>query len=129
MLKQCSICGETKSVDEFYRTHRDKDTRHSRCIACSKVYQKQRKYRYPENDRKYQLKNLYGLSSEEYEELLEKSDHRCQVCGTQERRLCVDHDHVTGEVRGILCHRCNSALGFLNDDPTLVEALGRYLSC
>ena len=56
---------------------------------------------------------------------------RCFICGTGPGKrwgvLCVDHDHETGAVRGLLCHACNSFLGRIKDDPTtLVNYLGRW---
>jgi hypothetical protein len=55
----------------------------------------------------------------------------CNVCGrTKEdtgQGLCIDHDHQTGHIRGLLCHACNRALGFMRDDPTLIRALADYI--
>ena len=50
----------------------------------------------------------------------------CEICGSTER-LCIDHDHKTGEVRGLLCNRCNFALGFINDDMNLIENSIKYI--
>ena len=58
---------------------------------------------------------LYGLSEEQYFELLDRAGGRCEVCQRAEGRLCVDHCHVTGEVRGVLCSRCNTGVGMLGD--------------
>ena len=70
----------------------------------------------------YNAKYYYGLSEEEYNML---PDY-CQVCGSTER-LCIDHDHKTGKVRGVLCSSCNCALGFSKDNPTILEGLKQYL--
>lgn len=58
-------------------------------------------------------RNLYGLSWEEYLLLLEGQDGVCAICHQpSDRELHVDHDHLTGRVRGLLCGRCNTGLGF-----------------
>lgn len=65
----------------------------------------------------------YGISTEEADEIKAIG---CYVCGTEEN-LCVDHNHETGKVRGCLCKRCNSALGFLDDNILKVRELYRYM--
>lgn len=79
------------------------------------------------------LKRKYNLSIEEYETLIESQNNSCKVCGTHAKnnikgKLYIDHCHTTGKVRGLLCMKCNSALGLLNDDKTLVQKLFDYLS-
>lgn len=81
---------------------------------------------------------LYGITDAEYTKLLIEQGGVCAVCRQPETRrmgpaggtrpLAVDHDHETGEIRGLLCSRCNAALGFLNDDPALVEAALGYIT-
>jgi hypothetical protein len=61
------------------------------------------------------LKKRYGITEEEYDKLKEKQRHKCKICSRYED-LYVDHDHDAGHIRGLLCHKCNSALGFLQDD-------------
>jgi hypothetical protein len=77
------------------------------------------------------LKTLYNLSLEEHQELLVKQLYCCKGCGKPEselkRSLCVDHCHKTGNVRGLLCHSCNLAIGFVNDDITILSKLINYL--
>jgi len=53
--------------------------------------------------------------------------HACAICRKATRDLCIDHCHVTGRVRGLLCRNCNSALGFCADDPRLLRAALAYL--
>lgn len=70
---------------------------------------------------------LYGLTSEEAELL--RSREVCDVCGENRigKGLHIDHDHKTGEVRGVLCHGCNLALGNIEDNPERLRALASYL--
>ena len=71
----------------------------------------------------------YGLAPGEYEKLKEAQESRCAICGEPPRTpsLHVDHDHDTGEVRGLLCDRCNRGLGQFQDDPDIVEKAALYL--
>jgi uncharacterized LabA/DUF88 family protein len=81
------------------------------------------------------LKTLYKLSVDDYDKLLVQQHGLCAICLQQETitkrgvpvKLCVDHDHITGEVRGLLCNKCNAALGLLKDDPLLIQAAATYL--
>jgi Recombination endonuclease VII len=77
--------------------------------------------------RKGQLKR-YGISPAEYDALLAKQGGACAICRKRSKgRLCVDHCHVTGMVRGLLCNECNSALGYLKDDQASLVAALAYL--
>jgi hypothetical protein len=74
----------------------------------------------------------YGITLAEYERLLKKQKGVCAICkkpeyDARQRRLSVDHDHETGRVRGLLCARCNRALGMFNDNPELLRSAARYL--
>ena len=67
-----------------------------------------------------------GLTTEEVEAVT--SIGKCEACGATDRKLCIDHDHKTNKVRGLLCHNCNTALGLLNDDTSLLSTLIKYLN-
>jgi len=71
----------------------------------------------------------YGLTHDEYLALLETQGGACAICGGsgQRRQLAVDHDHVTGAVRGLLCDRCNPMLGYARDNISVLEAAIEYL--
>jgi hypothetical protein len=72
---------------------------------------------------------LYGLSAEQYRQLLEQQNGVCAICKRRSRRaLCVDHCHATRQVRGLLCDKCNTALGLLDDDARRVLAAVAYLN-
>jgi hypothetical protein len=78
------------------------------------------------------LKCEYGLSVEEYDAMVLAQNNRCRICEKPPtgkfKRLCVDHNHETGEVRGLLCHLCNAALGLLRDDPDALRRALAYLA-
>jgi len=77
----------------------------------------------------------YGLTAEQYAAMLEAQNHRCAICrepetaqrNGQTKMLGVDHNHATGAVRGLLCLRCNTALGLLLDDTARLRAALAYL--
>ena len=77
--------------------------------------------------RAYDLQRLYGLTVEQFEKLVFSQHHLCALCGEQAPRLVVDHCHVTGRVRGLLCDRCNRALGHFKDQIELIEKALLYL--
>lgn len=80
--------------------------------------------------RRAQLKIKFGLTIEQYDELVRQANGVCAICEQPEslkRRLSVDHDHATGELRGLLCNRCNTVLGHIDDDPSLLEKIPKYL--
>jgi Recombination endonuclease VII len=69
----------------------------------------------------------YGLTLAQYRALQARQGNACAICRKVTRALCIDHCHVTGRVRGLLCLKCNSALGFCGDDPRLLRAALAYL--
>lgn len=77
----------------------------------------------PARHRRY----AYGLDEAEYQTLLAAHDGRCPICTSRFGMLVVDHDHRTGQVRGLLCDRCNRALGHLQDSPGIAARAAEYL--
>lgn len=73
----------------------------------------------------------YGLSVGQYDLMLLDQQNRCAVCGRHvselNHRLYVDHDHVTDEVRGLLCRWCNSVVAWFEEHPDRIDAVGQYL--
>ena len=70
----------------------------------------------------YKILNQYGLTKEQYDDLSKV----CVICGSRSR-LCVDHSHQTGRIRGMLCDRCNKGIGFFGDNPTLLLRAADYV--
>ncbi len=76
------------------------------------------------------LRRKYGISLAQYDEMLAAQDGACFICNSAPRppySLHVDHDHVTGRIRGLLCFTCNNALGDFNDDPDRLRIATHYL--
>jgi hypothetical protein len=76
------------------------------------------------------LEKNYGITSEKYDLILESQGGVCAICGTApqaDRRHHIDHDHVKKLIRGILCSKCNQAIGLLNENPELLDRAKEYL--
>jgi len=81
-----------------------------------------------------ELQTRYGISLAEYTKLYEEQKGLCAICGVLEKNaprniLYVDHCHETGQVRGLLCHCCNSGLGYFMDDIVILNKAQQYLYC
>jgi predicted nucleic acid-binding Zn ribbon protein len=80
----------------------------------------------------YNRQYLYGVSPEEWSAALAAQDGRCAICRSadwpgKDNRPHADHDHVTGQFRGILCGNCNNGIGMLGEDPSRLRAAADYL--
>lgn len=74
------------------------------------------------------IKALYGLTLADWDRMLFEQSGRCATCTAVTEHLYVDHCHASGRVRGLLCLRCNSALGWLEDDVERLDCLRAYLT-
>lgn len=86
--------------------------------------------------RERSLRSAYGIGIDDYDRMLSEQREVCAICGNPEtamhrssivRRLCVDHCHKTGHVRGLLCAKCNRAIGLFADDPNILHRAIDYL--
>lgn len=129
--RTCKTCGEWKPAEAFYRYRTGR--LHTNCYPC---HNEQSKTFYAENPRAkrdYDLRRKYGIGVDEYDCLYEQQGGVCGLCGKEETArhrntlfsLAVDHDHSTGQVRGLLCSRCNRVLGQIEDLG--LECVRRYL--
>ena len=101
----------------------------ARVSARSRAYDQAHKHEISVRRKGGHLKRRYGISRAEYDALLERQGGVCAICRKPSKEtLCVDHCHVTGRIRGLLCRKCNFGLGCLADDQaTLIAALA-YLA-
>lgn len=130
----CRRCGETKPAEAFHRNKTKESGRQSQCAACVNERVKAWYDRTAgKATRNAQLKRNFGISQAEYDALLVAQGGVCAIClsgepgGRYGATFSVDHDHRTGVVRGLLCQRCNMALGQLEDDIGRLEAAITYL--
>lgn len=100
-----------------------------------KIYQDKNKDRYAASCRQTHMKKKYGLGIDSYESMLSSQNGLCAICGNLEtaiingkiKNLCIDHDHVTGKIRGLLCQNCNQMIGHGQDNSEILEAGAAYL--
>lgn len=109
-------------VKEYAKTYREKNK--------EKLNKKKRDN--PDYHRNLNLKRNYNFSLDEYNDMLEKQNGRCLGCNSfytesARERLHVDHCHLTGKIRGLLCHHCNTALGLVKDNIDTLSRLISYL--
>lgn len=132
-VKTCSSCKRTLPTSMFHFNRSLSDGLQCQCKECKsgKWLNRDR-----EVHRRSTTKRRYGLTLEQYDELLLDQNGACAICrepetltvGGRLRRLAIDHDHSTDTVRGLLCYGCNVSLGHFNDSvPTLERAI-RYLN-
>ncbi|MFD8496224.1 endonuclease VII domain-containing protein [Amycolatopsis sp. NPDC059657] len=130
--KVCRACGETKPLAEFYRRASSKDGRRSVCIPCARQAAALRHQATRDAARNRRYLNRYGITAADVDELRAQQRYRCAVCGRHEDRLplglMVDHDHVSGTVRALLCHSCNAGIGHFRESPEILRAAIAYLA-
>lgn len=159
-MKRCRKCGTEKALTEFYREKASRDGYRPECKACTgarrklwykanrdreiervrawqqanhaQYLRKQAEYRasMARNYRSEHLRRKFGLTLDEYENLLRRQGGRCAVCGRRPGKasLHVDHDHKTGDIRGLLCFRCNGGLGQFKEQPARLLRAADYLT-
>lgn len=124
-----------RDADQFGRSAKGKHGRQSKCRKCQSQtamdWNRSHPERFSTNQRKSVLKQKYGITPARWEEMLDEQGGGCAICGdapTGRNRLAVDHSHASGDVRGLLCFSCNTLLGHLRDDPTLLRRAIGYLT-
>ena len=147
VTKECPKCGEHKLFSEFGKDKSKKTGITSYCKPCAVKNRKENYIKKVDSEkeklgqyyrankekfRAYSLKNVYGLSVQEYESMKLAQGCACKICKTHEsnlkRKLFVDHCHETGKVRGLLCQSCNTMLGNAKDNVLVLQAAINYLS-
>jgi len=113
--KFCRSCGKTKPWVDWSKNKRASDGLQTRCKECTSAA-----------GRRDHLKNSYGMTVADLDVMLLSQHGVCAICQTAPAAH-VDHDHQTDKVRGLLCFRCNAALGQFGDDPLVLRRAARYV--
>ena len=144
-MRTCKRCNKQKLEGEFRKRKPPKSGYYTICRSCqselvikardknpnfySERYNKRVK-RSPDYMKIRRIER-YGITVDDYENLLVSQNYCCAICGTHvsklPKRLHIDHDHETGVVRGLLCFKCNYGLGMFNDSINKIQSLIKYL--
>lgn len=119
----CQDCEQYLGFDAFYKNYRCKSGLRGSCKSCF-----DKKHENSRNARR--IEKLFGLIPEQHKAMLSNQNERCLICGEKpaKERLSVDHDHKTGEIRGLLCRACNGGLGIFKDNVLNLKRAISYLN-
>ena len=148
-LKECAVCHWALPKSEFNKHKIAADKLYTWCKLCAKEYRKKyhelNKKRENRKNREWNKANkkkvsglartrrlrMYGLSKDEYDEMLRDQNGKCAICGLPQLeskwQFCVDHCHKTDKVRGLLCFNCNTMLGKVKDSTQVLLNAIEYL--
>ena len=132
-IKRCCTCREYKDLDAFCNNRSRADGKNNTCRPCRKVMKKRNYKKYPRLNEKGL--RVVGMTEADYMLVWNRQEGKCAICCQPEigvnqygvKRLAVDHCHRTGQFRGLLCTRCNTKLGIV-EDVTFLHAAHQYLS-
>lgn len=131
--KVCTKCLTEKPLAR-YATRSDSGKLHSWCYDCtralSRLWYRKNKEHHRRYQRDYVLQKKFGLTRADYDDMFEAQGNGCAICGKTNdsgKELHVDHCHDSNRVRGLLCFRCNAAVGLLQNAPDLAVRLADYL--
>jgi transcription elongation factor Elf1 len=127
--KKCFRCGIVRKVSEFSKDKQRNDGLAFYCRLCKKELKQNVT---PQQHRINNYKHLYGMTVDDYDKMLLDQGGKCAICGSSNpgrnyNYFAVDHNHTTGQVRALLCTRCNTALGMWDDQSNLLDAAAAYL--
>ena len=117
-----------------YQPPPETEERRKKRLETIRAWQKRNPEKVSKSSRKYLLKKRFSseITPDLYEELYEKQHGKCAICGISKielgKHLSIDHDHKTGEIRGLLCNRCNMALGGLNENVVSMLRMIDYVN-
>lgn len=121
--RHCSQCGRMLKYVEFgyVQYSPGKFKFRSPCKSCQNKNQKNNPKRFD-----YRYKK-YGITSRVYQDMYNSQGGKCAICGEYHNILSIDHNHVTGKIRKLLCSKCNTAIGYFNENPQTIKRAADYL--
>jgi hypothetical protein len=153
--KICKVCLIEKSVSKFHIAKKpgqigtDGYMRKTLCYksSCKECLREEQRKKYhslsldqqrklrknnscnnPEYRKKYKLKNYYGLTTEEFSAMIMIQNNKCKICECEMNSPQIDHNHSTGNVRGLLCRNCNTSLGLLKENKNTLYNMISYIN-
>jgi len=130
--KMCTKCKQVKDTDEFPKRGKNK-TCQSWCTFCSLEYRREWGKRNKRKVKDLDLQYKYGITIEDLESMRILQRNECDICGKSlgnldsTKDICVDHDHSSGQPRGLLCNHCNFGLGHFKDSKKNLGKAIEYL--
>lgn len=131
-MKKCTKCDTIKGFEEFHKDVNKADGYRTICKEC-RVPRSAKHYKDNSDEIKakvktYWLRSRYGIGMDELESLLARQDYSCLICEESiSESYHIDHNHDSGEVRGLLCGCCNRGLGIFKDSPDRLLNAHKYL--
>lgn len=125
--KVCSSCKEEKEISFFGKDSSNKTGLTRQCKECNRKRVNAYNKANPEKKREQNYKARYGVTIKEHNALYKKQDGKCATCNDELNPGVIDHNHITGEIRGLLCNSCNSALGFAKDNIQTLSNMIEYI--
>ena len=142
-VRICTTCKITKDICEFTRRRISKggiNLYKSICRECNRI-NNQIKRNTPEGKikiRKIKLKRDYGITLEQFNQMLIYQDYKCAICGNPEitihnnskkiQNLAVDHNHITNKIRGLLCKKCNLLIANADENIFILQNAINYIN-
>ena len=137
VIKICTKCIMVKGVQHYNKRIASKDGLTSQCTQCLNTKAMKVRAKTPEVTRERNLQTRFNMSISQYNDIFLKQKGRCVICfkaeSTRDKNnnvkwLSVDHNHKTGEVRGLLCNSCNTGIGKLGDSTKVLQSAITYLN-
>lgn len=121
-MKKCSICKQKKPESKFHKDKSHKDGLHYQCKPCRAKQRQGKRQKSRKRNRQFEL---YGLTPKQRLRMyVVDQDGCCAICGEPipYSKICTDHDHETGKIRGLLCRPCNLNLNVIEKKDWVVKA-------
>lgn len=123
----CKRCEEIKPIGAFPRQRQCLYGVEPVCKTCKVELRQAYIAQYPERARNSALKHTYGITLADYEAMFVRQGGRCAICGADDQKLVVDHNHTTRKVRSLLCHLCNALIGCARENIDILVSAAAYL--
>ena len=124
--KKCPKCTKVLPSESFGISNSRSTGLQYYCKPCMKIHKKEHREKNPEKYQAYRRKWRYGIPLDAYDILLKEQEGLCAIC-KERKKLVLDHDHSTGEIRGLLCANCNLGIGNMKDSILILTSAIEYL--
>lgn len=134
-MKTCSRCKIALDESQFYPRYSSQKGLQSECKKCCTSRHRNQYKPNPERNRRHNLKAFYGITQEQYLVMQTNQNNRCLICKkepelvkSKSTKLYIDHCHKSKKIRGLLCHKCNTAIGLFEEDSRILQSAIEYIN-